>query len=113
MIKFLVYFTISFLLLSIPIKQKQLFYHLDQWITPYAQPVLNKTKSFVEKQLYEWQIFGLKIWDTSPIAPKKNRALDEFSKHLDLVKQSEALETEIYSERELLQLKEMLKNSDI
>ena len=132
MIKFLFYFSISFILLSIPIKKRQLFYHLDQLATPYTYPIFNKTRNFIQEQLSERKIFGMKIIDL-PKSDGSNKMLKIFSNSktptpsqmtslqknegvslpTNLNKKSELLETEYYSESELLQLKTMLKNSDI
>lgn len=113
MIKFLFYFSVSFLILSIPIEKRQLFYHLDQLATPYTHPVFKKTKIFIEGKLSEQKILGMKIIDT----PKKNLTPPKTYRPLasgqDLNRKSEILEIEYYSESELLQLRTMLKNSDI
>ena len=130
MIRFLFYFSISFLVLSIPINKKQLFYYLDQLTTSYTRPAFNKARTFIEKQLYERKVLGVKIIDLPKkenskkmltlvseskkmLKSKPNQKKKSPLHSLDLNKKSEDLETEYYSESELLQLKEMLKNSDI
>ena len=133
MIKFTFYFSISFLILSIPIKKRQLFYYLDQLTTPYTRPAYKKANLFIRNTLSEKKIFGMTILDapndivptsisvqgTSPsMIPSllKDKSSDhkKDSFHIPSLNiKSEVLETEYYSEKELLQLKEMLKKSNI
>ena len=136
MVKFLFCFLISFLVLSIPIKKKQFFYYLDQWANPYTRPVLKRANIFMRKHLAKIEILGIKvisglkeepsdqtILTVSPSSQQitfKTRGKSQIKEKvkkglspLELNKKSEVLGTEYYSEKELLQLKEMLKNSDI
>ena len=131
MIRFLIYFSISFLILSIPIKTKQLFYYFDQLATPYTRPALQKAGTFIREQLSDKKILGMKIigkaqQDEGPgpvpkvLATSKKllqRKIGEKAELLlnssELAQKSKNLGAEYYSERELLELKTMLKNSDI
>ena len=123
-IKFLIYFSISFLVLSIPVKEKQLFYYLSEMTTSYTHPGFKKVESLVKEQLSKKKIMGLQIIDSAPKNPmKKLRAnpapptlipnKKEVGPSLQLDKKSELTERERYSETELRQLRELLKNSDI
>ena len=134
MIKFLFYFSISFLVLSIPVKKRQLFYYLDQWANPYTHPALKQANIFMRKHLSQIEILGMKIissyekgssGQTIVTRPPSSQQMglkttEKFQRRekrrlppLDLNKKSEVLGTEYYSEKELLKLKTMLKNSDI
>ena len=136
MVKFLFCFLISFLVLSIPIKKKQFFYYLDQWANPYTRPVLKRANTFMRKHLAKIEILGIRVISgpkeessdqtivtVSPSLQQitlktigKSQIKEKVKKGLsplELNKKSEVLGTEYYSEKELLQLKEMLKNSDI
>ena len=137
MIKFLFIFSISFFVLSIPIQKRQLFYYLDQWANPYTRPILRQTSAFVRKQLSEIEVLGMRIVGRPEaensaqtpatvstsyrevFTPKKveklqgKREAKGRASPSDLDRKSEVLEVEHYSETELLQLKAMLKNSDI
>ena len=126
MIKFFCYFLISFSILSIPVKKRQLFYYLNELANPYTLPAFYKMSNFLQQQLARKKIFGMSI-----IAPQSNSSaptdkvkaktdipapfplLERPPAQLDLNSQSEALEIETYSESELQELKLLLKNSDI
>lgn len=51
LLKFALYFSLSFLLLSIRVEQKPIFRHLDGVLTPYSIQVFHSTKRQVLKGL--------------------------------------------------------------
>lgn len=124
MIKFFLYFCLSFLLLSIPVEKKQLFYHLDQLTISYTRPLFEKTKNFMAKQMKNTTILGINLFPSSKkkqlekeLKPKLTTQTPNLPKFPVNQKykppKSEDQGEENYSESELLKLKTMLKNSDI
>ncbi|MCY4644238.1 MAG: hypothetical protein OXB88_06425 [Bacteriovoracales bacterium] len=130
MIRFLICFSISFFILSIPIKNRPLFDHLSQQTNPYTHIAFEKISSFVKEKFGEKKILGMKVMGTMAhnLEERKSTALSggdmpgeasespsksKTLKRSTLNKKSEVLGEEHYSEKELYQLKMMLKNSDI
>ena len=63
MIKFLIYFSISFFILAIPVKKRSLFYHLDQRTNSYTDTAYEKINAFIDEKIGSKKLFGMRIFD--------------------------------------------------
>ena len=122
MIRFFLYFSLSFLILSIPIKEKPLFYHIDQLATPYTHTAFQRANAFIVDKLSDKTILGMQIIDPPMPGPQRNSKLLATEENRNIKAEElptknyikgEMLEAEYYSESELLELKAILKNSDL
>ncbi len=134
MFKFSIYFIISFIILSFPLKGKKLFHYLDHMAAPYLSPVMNKGYQSASQKLSKVKFFGIKLLGSSSsdkVATKlsapqrredlKNKFLAKPKKEIDkkvpepkdLERKSQVDEAEFYSDEELDQLKQMILKSEI
>jgi len=65
LIKFTVAFCLSFVLLSIPIQRKPLFYYLNDWAAPITGEIFDNSKSVLIKGVKEGKSFGKKIFNNA------------------------------------------------
>lgn len=65
MIKFCFTFCFCFLLLSLPVKQKPLFYYLDTWAKPFTDRVFKHSKIVFWESVEDGKNFGKKIFNNS------------------------------------------------
>ena len=91
MLKFVITFCFSFLLLSIPVQNKPLFYYLNQWAKPITNEVFSGSRDVLLKGVKRSKNFSQQIFNNT--VPQKdeislqNSSLDkgkhEALKHID------------------------------
>lgn len=59
-IKYSLYFVISFLILSIPISDREVFYHLHRPLRPYIEIIFNKVENKSKEKIEEGKKLGVK-----------------------------------------------------
>lgn len=104
-LKFLISFCVSFVVLSIPVQQKPLFYYLNRWAEPITQEIFTGSKEVLIEGVKQSKTFGKKLFNNT--AP----AGDDISlQSSSVVKKKKTLEDihhdETYTEEE----KNMLLN---
>ncbi len=93
-IKFFLAFCISFVLLSIPVQERPIFYYLNQWAKPITQELFNSSKSAIIDGVKETKVIGKKMFNnsipkedqisiTSSSIDKKQSHTDHFHEELD------------------------------
>jgi hypothetical protein len=94
MLKFLITFCFSFLLLSIPVQRKPLFYYLNQWAQPITNEVFSGSKDVLLEGVKKSKSFGQKIFNNT--VPQKdeislqNSSIDKSKKQaLDIIDHGE------------------------
>ena len=110
--KFPLYFAISFILLSIPINSKTLFYHIDDALGPMTTQVHKQMKRALIKGHATGKEFIRKVFLTN--APdKESLKIDRIQRKNSGISLEESIEADEYTpeDRELLQ--SLLENSDI
>lgn len=65
-IKFSIYFTLSFLILSIPINQKRVFDYLSHLAAPYTRQIFGIIQDSLERQIAIPQDLSRKLFDITP-----------------------------------------------
>jgi hypothetical protein len=65
MIKFTIAFCLSFVLLSIPVQKKPLFYYLNNWAAPITGEIFSQSKSVLIKGVKEGKNFSKKIFNNA------------------------------------------------
>lgn len=65
MIKFCIAFCFSFLLLSLPLNKKPLFFYLDDWAKPFTSRVFKHTQIVFLESVEDGKTFGKKIFNNS------------------------------------------------
>lgn len=70
MLKFLITFSISFLLLSIPVQKKPLFYYLNQWAEPITNEVFSGSKEVLLEGVKKSKTFSQKLFNNT--VPKED-----------------------------------------
>ena len=65
MLKFLFYFVLSFVILSVPIHQKAVFNHIHNFSGPYTLKVIKYIGGFAKGLLSETKDFGEKLYNNS------------------------------------------------
>ena len=65
MLKFLITFCFSFLLLSIPVQKKPLFYYLNQWAKPITQEVFSGSREVLLEGVKKSKNFSHKIFNNT------------------------------------------------
>lgn len=89
-IKFFIYFSISFTILSFPIGNKSIFFHLNQVAKPYTQKVFKMIGSNVESGLQEGSVISKKLFSNSlPTEDKIKSSLSSMSKKIPIKKKME------------------------
>jgi hypothetical protein len=71
MIKFCLTFSLSFILLSVPVNNKPLFFHLDQWAKPFTNRVFKHSKIVFWESVEDGKQFGQQIFNNS--LPKEEK----------------------------------------
>lgn len=65
MIKFCFAFCFSFLLLSLPLNDKPLFFYLDDWARPFTSRVFKHTQIVFLESVEDGKSFGKKIFNNN------------------------------------------------
>jgi hypothetical protein len=65
LIKFTIAFCLSFVLLSIPVQKKPLFYYLNDWAAPITGEIFDHSKSVLIKGVKDGKTFGKKIFNNA------------------------------------------------
>lgn len=100
-IRFVIYFTISFTILSIPVGRNNIFFHLQKVSSPYTQ----KLFTFIKNQTDESLKSGKKFFSNS--SPEKS---DQISSKLSSTKKKDSeLERELAQESYTNEEKELLR----
>ena len=72
-LKFMIAFCFSFVLLSIPIQQKPMFYYLNDWASPITQEIFSSSKQALMKGVKSTKKIGNKMFNnTRPEQDKIN-----------------------------------------
>lgn len=101
LIKFCLTFCFSFLLLSLPLNDKPLFFYLDDWARPFTSKVFKHTQIVFLESVEDGKSFGTKIFNNS--LPKST------PEHKDTIQtKSSALEKDILSDSYTDEEKNML-----
>lgn len=103
MLKFLITFCFSFLLLSIPVQKKPLFYYLNSWAEPITNEVFSGSKDVLLEGVKKSKSFGQKIFNNT--VPQK----DEISLQNSSLDKKEALKVIDHGEDYTAEEKDMLK----
>ena len=104
-IKFLLYFSISYILLSIPIKDRPLFLHINKFTAPYTSKLFAYTADGVQKGIKSGKKF---FSNSSPdlndfIKSSKSAIKKEGQKSLELLDEKDLpLESYTAEEEELI-----------
>ncbi len=64
-LKFFLAFCISFVLLSIPIQEKPIFYYLNQWAQPITSEIFSSSKSAIIEGVKETKVIGKKMFNNT------------------------------------------------
>ena len=128
MIRFFLYFLISFTILSIPFKDRKLFYHLDKVAYPVTKHIIKKSQDITVSTLGDVKIWGIQLIEdnksnkqgidhvsSKSAAPSRNlikvkKQISTQDNQLD--RKSEVLGIEYYSKDELEKLQNMLKEAE-
>lgn len=96
-------FCFSFLLLSIPVQRKPLFYYLNQWASPITKEVFSESKSVILKGVKSSKAFSHKIFNNT--IPDS----DKISIQSSSIDKKEALKNIDHGEDYTAEEKDMLK----
>lgn len=97
-IKFFIAFCVSFVLLSIPIQEKPVFYYLNQWAEPITQEIFSSSKKVIIDGVKETKVISKKMFNNTK--PKEDH-ISIKSSSLDKMKISQQeLEDEVRDEIE-------------
>ena len=89
-IKFLFYFSLSFIILSFPIENKNVFFHLNKVAKPYTQKIFEMVGTKVETGIQKGSIFSKKLFsNTLPAEDKIKSTLSSMSKKVPIKKKME------------------------
>jgi len=103
MIKFCLTFCFCFLLLAIPLKEKPVFYYLDNWAKPFTDRVFKHSKIVFWESVEDGKEFSKKIFNNS--LPQASRD-QENSDHINM--KSSATQKNNHQENYTDEEKEML-----
>jgi hypothetical protein len=108
MLKLFITFCFSFLLLSIPVQRKPLFYYLNQWAKPITNEVFSGSKEAILKGVKSSKSFSHKLFNNSvPEADKISIQSSSIDKKKALKKMDHG---EGYTAEEKDMLKKILLN---
>ncbi len=65
LIKFVIAFCLSFVILSIPIQRKPAFYYLNNWAAPITGEIFDTSKSALLKGVKDGKNFGKKVFNNT------------------------------------------------
>lgn len=111
MLKFLISFCVSFVLLSIPVQNKPLFFYLNSWAKPITQEIFADSKDVLLKGVRQGKSFGKKLFNnTAPTIDKINLSSSSIDKGKGEVKVAPEIDhDETYTEEEKDMLIKILK----
>ena len=72
-LKFFLYFTLSFVILSVPIEKKPVFFYLHEWVKPYMGDFYESFSKIDNSLLKKGKILGEKIFHEP--YPQKDQSL--------------------------------------
>lgn len=111
MLKFMITFCVSFLLLSIPVQEKPLFYYLNRWAKPITDEVFTGSKDVLLKGVKKSKNFSQKLFNNT--VPQDEISLQNSSiDKKEVLKNIEHDHGEHYTEEEKDMLKKILLNKD-
>lgn len=109
MIKFSLSFCLSFLLLSVPLNQKPLFFYLDRWAKPFTDRVFKHSQVVFWESVQDGKKFGQKIFfNNLPDQEKKQDRVRVKSSATARSKESRQINDD-YTEEEKNMLSRILK----
>lgn len=111
MLKFAITFCVSFLLLSIPVQEKPLFYYLNNWAKPITDEVFTGSKDVLLKGVKKSKNFSQKLFNNT--VPQDEISLQNSSiDKKEVLKNIEHDHGEHYTEEEKDMLKKILLNKE-
>lgn len=109
MLKFFITFCVSFVLLSIPVQNKPLFYYLNDWAKPITDEVFMGSKDVLLDGVKKSKNFGQKLFNNT--VPQDEISLQNSSiDKKEMIKKIEHDHGESYTEEEKDMLKKILLN---
>lgn len=108
MLKFFITFCVSFLLLSIPVQKKPLFYYLNDWARPITEEVFAGSKDVLLKGVKKSKNFSQKLFNnTTPESDEISLSNSSIDKK-EMLKSIEHDHGEHYTNEERDMLKKIL-----
>ena len=104
-LKFMISFCFSFLLLSIPVQKKPLFFYLNQWAQPITEEIFTGSKDVLLNGVKQSKTFGKKLFNNT--APSTDNISLQSS---STVKRKKTLEDIDHGEAYTAEEKDMLLN---
>jgi nicotinamide mononucleotide adenylyltransferase len=96
-IKFFIAFSFSFVLLSIPIQEKPIFYYLNEWARPITKEIFSSSRSAILEGVKETKTIGKKMFNNT--RPKEDE-ISTTSSSLDKHSHHESIDEEMRDEIE-------------
>jgi len=109
-IKFLCYFTLSFLILSTPIADKNIFYYLQKTTSSYTTPIYNNISQKIGRVLKSGSTYTQKAFQAVPEI-KKDQVSSQYSSPLKESPLPTHQELEKYTNEEKSALIKVLKKA--
>lgn len=103
-LKFMISFCVSFLVLSIPVQQKPLFFYLNQWAQPITEEIFSGSKDALLQGVKQSKTFGKKLFNNT--APSS----DNISFQSSSVTKKKTIEDIDHNETYTAEEKDMLLN---
>ena len=109
MIKFCLTFCLCFLLLTIPLRQKPLFYYLDSWAKPFTNRIFKHSRIVFWESVEDGKKFGKQIFNNSlPQSSEYKAKSDKVKMKSSATQKQEHLDS--YTDEEKEMLLQILKN---
>lgn len=111
--KFFICFCVSFVLLSIPVQRKPLFFYLNEWASPITSEIFSSSRDVILDSIQKSKKVGTKLFNnTKPgnedVISTQSSAVEQLNKEVE----HDFDHGETYTEEEKHMLKEILINGN-
>jgi hypothetical protein len=100
MLKFLLYFTISFLIMNIPIGDKHIFHYMESFTKSYTKPLYGAVKGRVKEAVQTGNHYSKKVFETMP-SKVEDQVSTHYSSAAKKEKKAQPAPVAVPSEKEL------------
>jgi len=111
LLKFLFYFSISFILLCIPIKHATVFDYLHEFVAPVTQPLFESVRDKTEAGFEESKRIGLKLFSNARPKKQDSVRLKKSSIKKESTNNNHSIHENEYTVEEEDLLKKVLENA--